>query len=250
MFRMLKLNPPHGWRAVMWELVIVTLGVLIALAVQQWAENRSWDARTRLASAAIKRELADHYKWSVEWRVATPCLTAQIDRLKQRVQDSGARLEPAPTHTNPYTGKFVLRMPTKDYLSNAWQSAISDGVTSHLDDQTRDRLSAHYAIVQILVPMTWQNNNDAHILLGLGRPIPLDPTVRYSMLRTLDEIGGRIAIMDFLTAELIGHVQKLDMVPPAATVQSEVASRGIFRFCQENHLPIRSFEKAMSGESN
>ena len=38
MFRMLKLNPPNGWRAVVWELAIVTLGVLIALAVQQWAE--------------------------------------------------------------------------------------------------------------------------------------------------------------------------------------------------------------------
>ena len=32
MFRLLKLKPPHGWNAVGWELGIVTLGVVIALA--------------------------------------------------------------------------------------------------------------------------------------------------------------------------------------------------------------------------
>ena len=41
MFRLLKLQPPHGWRAVMWELAIVTIGVVVALGAQQWAENFS-----------------------------------------------------------------------------------------------------------------------------------------------------------------------------------------------------------------
>ena len=45
MFRMLKLNPPHGWRAVVWELAIVTLGVLIALGVQQVAEAANWRSK-------------------------------------------------------------------------------------------------------------------------------------------------------------------------------------------------------------
>ena len=38
MFRLFKLRPPHGWNAVAWELGIVTLGVLIALAAQQLVE--------------------------------------------------------------------------------------------------------------------------------------------------------------------------------------------------------------------
>ena len=250
MFRMMKLKPPHGWRAVAWELVIVTLGVLIALFVQQWAENRSWDARTRLTTAAISRELAGHYTWAVEWRVVTPCLNAQIDQLNQRVQGSGARLDPAPIHSEPNQPDYVLRMPTKDYLSSAWQSAINDGVSLHLDDRMRDELSAHYAIVTNLVPLTWQNNDDRQALVGLGRPIPLDPTVRYSMLRTLDELSGRIAMMDFVVGELIDHVQTLDMVPPASGVKSEVARRGTYRFCRANRLPMRSFEEAMKGMTN
>src|SRR3954464_13215632 len=50
MFRPLRLKPPHGWNSVAWELAIVTLGVLIALAAQQIAgalQNRGTAAETR-----------------------------------------------------------------------------------------------------------------------------------------------------------------------------------------------------------
>ena len=39
MFRLLRLNPPNGWHAVAWELLIVTLGVLVALGAQQLMER-------------------------------------------------------------------------------------------------------------------------------------------------------------------------------------------------------------------
>ena len=55
MFRLLKLSPPHGWRAVAWELAIVTLGVLIALAAQQAVE----DIHRRADERAL-RETIDH----------------------------------------------------------------------------------------------------------------------------------------------------------------------------------------------
>ena len=39
MFAILEVLPPHGWRALWWELGVVTLGVLIALAAQQVVET-------------------------------------------------------------------------------------------------------------------------------------------------------------------------------------------------------------------
>ena len=60
MFRLLKLKPPpHGWNAVAWELAIVTLGVLIALAAQQIvADIHDREAVAQLRSA-LRAELAD-----------------------------------------------------------------------------------------------------------------------------------------------------------------------------------------------
>lgn len=59
MFRMLKLKPPHGWNAVVWELAIVTAGVLLALGAQEFAQaihSRSEVRETRDALDAEYRE--------------------------------------------------------------------------------------------------------------------------------------------------------------------------------------------------
>lgn len=55
MFRLLKLKPPHGWNAVVWELAIITLGVLIALAAQQVVS----DLNDRRIAAETRREVTD-----------------------------------------------------------------------------------------------------------------------------------------------------------------------------------------------
>ena len=57
MFRLMKLKPPHGWSAVVWELGIVTLGVLIALAAQQIAESLSWRQKVDAALGDMNDEL-------------------------------------------------------------------------------------------------------------------------------------------------------------------------------------------------
>ena len=58
MLRLLKLSPPHGWRAVLWELAIVTLGVLIALAAQQTVEDIQRRADQRALRETIDHEIA------------------------------------------------------------------------------------------------------------------------------------------------------------------------------------------------
>lgn len=251
MFRMLKLKPPNGWSAVAWELGIVTLGVLIALAAQQYAEGRAWKAKTRHARAAIRGELAGHYHWSVEWRVIYPCVAAQIDRLEKRVLASGDRLDPAPTYQeSDLPNKFVLRLPSKDYVRSAWDAAISDGVLSHLDRSQRDALSAHYAQVLSLLRLTARNDEDHQALLSLNHPLPLDPSVRYSLVRTLAEMRGRAGFLDIQSGQLIGHIEKLGMVPAAASTRLEVRRWGTYKFCRAQRLPMRSFAEAMTAVPN
>ena len=250
MFRMLKLNPPNGWRAVAWELAIVTAGVLIALAVQQWAEERSWNAKATHSTSAIRRELADHYYWSVEWRVVNPCLIAQIDRLKQRVLTSGPRLEPAPTFSERDFSEYVLRLPSKDYVDIAWQSAIADGVSAHLNPTLREELSAHYVQAQSLVPLTARNADDAQGLFSLSQPLPLDPMVRFTLLRTLDELRGRFGFIDLQSGQLIEHIAKVGMIPSAVAARAEVERYGTYKFCRSQRLPLRSFLDAMKPVAN
>lgn len=250
MFRMLKLNPPHGWRSVIWELAIVTLGVLIALAAQQWADERSWQAKVSQSRSAIRDELGKHYSWSVEWRVVTPCLFAQIDRLQQRIERSGDRLDPAPIYADEVISRFVLRMPSKDFADGAWQATISDGVAPRLNPALRRELNDHYIQVATMQANSVMTTEDFTTLQMLEHPMPLDPMVRYTLLERLSALRGRADFMDLQSGQLIDHIQKVGMVPEPGNTKREVERFGTYKFCKAQGLPVRSFADAMRAVAN
>ena len=228
----------------MWEILIVTVGVFIALAAQQWSENRSWESKARAATESLKDEIGDHYAWSVEWRMVEPCIVAQIDLLQHRVMASGDRLAPAPLFGEPDKPKYVLRQPNKEYHSTVWQAIISDGVTPHLEPKLRHELASHYAQAQLLADLTDRNQADQNRLLILSLPLPLDPSTRFSLLQTLAELRGQTAFMGLLSGQLIDHIVKEKMVPSSNAAREKVSRYGTYRFCRAHGFPTRSFSEA------
>src|SRR3954452_17326530 len=82
MFRLLRLKPPHGWNAVAWELAIVTLGVLIALAAQQLVStitDRSTAAQTR---AEVTDELNSDLMSLALRQSIEPCVDRRLSELR------------------------------------------------------------------------------------------------------------------------------------------------------------------------
>lgn len=87
MFRMLRLKPPNGWQAVGWELLIVTLGVLIALGAQQMLEAANWRREVAGFRDSIRSEMEINlgsYPYRAKQK---PCIAARLDEL-QRWLDS------------------------------------------------------------------------------------------------------------------------------------------------------------------
>jgi hypothetical protein len=250
MFRLLKLRPPNGWNAVGWELTIVTLGVLLALGAQQWADGREWRTKATDATALLRDEVGLHYAWSIEWRMVEPCIVAQIDRLQERVLTSGDWLEPAPIYSEPNFRNFVIRLPSKEYSSNVWTATINDGVSPHLDPAIRQELSSHYVQAHFLVDMTDRNNIDSQRLLSLSRPLPLDPMVRFSLIQELDEMRGRAEFMSLLSGQMIDHLTKARMVPPTNQTRDLVSKYGTYRFCRAHGFPTRSLAAASTPVPN
>jgi len=183
MFKLSMLKPPHGWSTVAWDLAIVTLGVLIALIVQQWADERNMDRRTVQALEGIRAEIANHYRSSIEWRVVEPCITAQIDSLTARVLKSGDRLDPAPIESEGDDFHFVLRTPSKEYPRSSWDAATAEGLVARLDPALRNELNAYYAQIDELNAMGRLNNyTDTVGMNALGQPLPLDASTRYAII--------------------------------------------------------------------
>jgi len=256
MFRLLKLKPPSGWNAVAWELAIVTLGVLIALAAQQWAEERSWDRKVKATRAALRDELTEHYGYAVEFRVVYPCLKAQLDALRDRLMSSGNVLEPAPIHhEDEQSGSginvdFVLRAPSKYYPSDAWEEAINDGVVQRLDPGIRRQFAGHYASLADLVRLNAANDEDAKALVALARPLPLDPAVRYALLSQIERLNGRLQWVDIQNGQVIDYIDHIGMLPAPAAARALTMRYGTYQFCKAHRLPMRSFKEAMKAVPN
>lgn len=249
MFRLMKLKPPSGWNAVGWELAIVTIGVLVALAAQQWAENRSWQQKALDSKAALREELALHYNYAVEFRVVSPCVQSQLETLRDRVLASGDTLTPAPIYSES-NGSYVLRIPAKFYSSDVWDEAIGDGIVRHFETEFRRRLAENYASIDTIRRLNAASNEAEQSLMVLTHPLPLDPPTRYALIRDIELLRSRLEYLDLLNGQLIDSVEHLEMVPPAEEARAVTLRYGTYHFCKARNLPLRPFEEAMRAIPN
>lgn len=240
-----NLKPPQGWAVVSWDLAIVTVGVLIALVLQQWADERGAEQRKVQAVKGIRAEVANHYNYAIEWRVVEPCVVAQIDALTSRVLTSGDRLNPAPITREADNFKFVLRTPSKEYPRSSWDAATSEGLVAKLDPSMRNELSKYYAQIDELNAMSRMNDTDTLGMNELGQPLPLDASTRYAMVRELQDDRGRIEYRDTIAGQLIDHMEKVHMLLSIGDAQALTKRYGTYRYCKAHGLPMRTFEQAM-----
>ena len=250
MSKLSALRPPHGWAVVTWDLAIVTVGVLIALVLQQWADERGRDQRTAQAVNGIRAEISNHYRSSIEWRVVEPCVVAQIDSLTARVLKSGDRLNPAPIENEGADFQFVLRTPSKEYPRSSWDAATSEGLVARLDPSLRNELTAYYAQIDELNALGRTNNSDTLGMNELGQSLLLDASTRYAIVHQLQDIRGRAEYRDSTSGQLIDHIEKLHMVPPITEARALTQRFGTYRYCLAHRLPIRSFAQAMQSVPN
>lgn len=132
MFRLLKLHPPHGWRAVLWELLIVSLGVLIALAAGQAVETWNWQSKSRAAEAEIRLELLEATVIADERLGMSPCFERKLDQLQRDVMAADGPLA-SPMHRSRYW-TIVRFWPT-----DAWETARAGDVLAHMPaDRVRE----------------------------------------------------------------------------------------------------------------
>ena len=87
LFRLLRLKPPHGWHAVAWELLIVTLGVLIALGAQQIVEAINWRREVAGFRVSVREEIGVDLGTYPDRSKQKLCIKARLDEL-QRWLDS------------------------------------------------------------------------------------------------------------------------------------------------------------------
>lgn len=135
MFRLMKLRPPHGWPPVWWELGIVTLGVLIALAAQQMVEAVNERRVADETRAAIRAEFNENLTSLALRGQANPCIARRLDELRQIMISWG--------NTGQFrTPQWVAQAPQADLALARYEAAVSAGKLTLLPSSEQYRLGA------------------------------------------------------------------------------------------------------------
>ena len=238
-------KPLHGWRAFAGEVGVIVLGVLLALGAEQSVQTLHARTTIEQDTDALRREIADHYTFAVEWRAVEPCIAAQIDQLEARLLESGNTLTPAQLYAE---GSFVyvVRTPERQYVDGAWQSALREGTVSSLSRDIRQQLSKHYEQTRQMNEITADIEKDVPRLNSLGKPLPIDASSRLALFQDLEGLRFRSASMDLGNGQIIGDIMRLGMVPTIAQTRTVLRSSGTNTFCHAQHLPTRSLREALN----
>ena len=132
---MFKVSPPHGWRAVWWELGVVTLGVLIALAAQQLVETLHERRVADETRAAIRAEFNDNLTSLVLRSRAAPCVAQRLREVRQIMIDWG--------ETGRFrTPQWVAQAPQFSLQLPRYEAAVSAGRLALLSNAEQYRIGA------------------------------------------------------------------------------------------------------------
>jgi hypothetical protein len=135
MFRLLKMRPPHGWNAVIWELAIVTLGVLIALAAQQLVSN-STDLRIADQTRAEVTDELNSDLMSLALRQSIePCIDRRLSELRAIV----TQWEKTGSFETP---NWVAQATPVEIELSRYDAALSAGRLALLSGEEQYRMGA------------------------------------------------------------------------------------------------------------
>ena len=123
------------------ELLVVSVGVLVALWAQQWAEDRSWRDKAAVSNRAMNLELARAAGVFDERALVQPCLDKRLEELDRLVR--AARL----SGSLPDIRKVPMP-PARPLAVAAWEDAVASGTLSRLDQKRRFMLSVNYPLIR------------------------------------------------------------------------------------------------------
>lgn len=136
-------QPLHGWRAFVGEVGIIVLGVLIALAANEFVDDLQWKAKVNRAEAAMRLELSNDDTVQAYARMLIgPCLDARIARIHDGAGQASA--DDLRHWISEYTP------PIRGWDSEAWKAVLGSDVGSHMGAERLVEWSSPYRLMPAL----------------------------------------------------------------------------------------------------
>lgn len=219
MFRLMKLKPPHGWRAVTWELAIVTLGVFVALGAEQVVSNWHWQGEVRDSDRRISEELGDNLANAYERLAINDCLEPRLAELRDELTKggpmwTGSRAGFANDIYNPVFPP-VYRTPNRSWPKNAWETAINGEILGHFRPERVAQFAALFDEFSSLQRSQSEELDLAASLGDLAFTGPISAAERRANLKLIAKLGAVNARIVFQSRRALKDAADAGLSPDA-----------------------------------
>lgn len=201
------------------EVVVVVIGVLLALSVQQWAETRASQQRGKDAEARIREELLSATFDVVERIAVHSCLKQRLIDLGDGVIEGGPNWRPTAL-PEPVAGRLafgrVYRVPSRNFSSEAFRGAVSGGDLASLAPERIVSMSAAYGMLAKIEHLNQEENQLAAGLGSLQFPVARAPADRSAILSILTRLDQLNQLLHLVAGQHLVQVRRIGLAPTAA----------------------------------
>ena len=175
------------------EFVVVVVGVLLALWLQQLVTDREQKLRFRTAEAAIRSELDDNLMILIAHSAVDPCLSERLSEVEQRIRSA--------RHADPITGHPLMNpRPNQGsrgadivYLffdirvqDSAWNSAMASGALVPMNRKDFNKLGEIYGEYRMIDRALESDVDAASTLQVLAYGTDLTPDLRARLISAMN----------------------------------------------------------------
>jgi hypothetical protein len=120
-----KPHPAHGWREFLNEILVIMLGVLIALGLEQFVDGIHWRRKVDQAEQNMRIELVRDRTDAAQYAILQACTDAYLDRMRDDLlRQDGADLTRLYGQGEPFV--------TEPWTSTAWEAAVASQIGDHM----------------------------------------------------------------------------------------------------------------------
>ena len=198
------------------EVIIVLLGVLIALALEQLVTNLRDRARTSDIRASMNEEVADFAEVFTVRREASVCITAKLDALDDVLRRRGAQ--------GPW--RDVGRPPFYFSRRGAWNSDASDLLTRHLGPQRLRTYGEIYQGMEEFAALAQREQDHWIALQTLERQDePLTGDRRWQLVEAAAGARNANLLLTAIAEQMIGRAGELGIARNRTLSTRELRAR-------------------------
>lgn len=194
------------------EIVVVMIGVLLALGVQQWAEGRAATQRAVEAEDRIRQELLVDGGYLLERIGLYPCLKQRLNELKDGVVDGDAGWRPVPLPGNFGSERVfgrVYGVPLRPLSDDVYRAVGNSGDLAAVMPDRLTGISQTYGVITGFAELNREEQRLAAGLVALKAIGAGDAPSRRAVIADLAQLDTNNYLALVTAQQTMGALQRL-----------------------------------------